>query len=547
MMLFHDFFRAKSLFQLIHNATRIIFVLSLLSVSYRSLAIADYPAFLAQFESQFASSIVILLSSLSALVLIAIAKHHWRRRSWKKLNFKLEQLQGRMGELEVAALNDCGTGLPGRFKLLSYLDDKLAEENAKVAFCIIDLDDLKHVNDTLGYKIGDQVISITAQRLQIIAASWQKQTPYSTYLACLGSDEFVLLIMDIQDESELKPLLTDLLLDLRRCIELGNEQIFIGASVGVCINSSSDCNSESLLRKADVALSRVKKANKHNFAFFQPEYLQALEAQIRIEAEIRNALINREFEVYYQPVIDTVTGNELGFEALVRWHHPIHGMVSPDDFIPVAEKTGLIVPLGEWVLKQACSDLSVLQIHNRDYFVAVNIAPPQLSDPGFIQKVQAVIACYALHASQVHFELTETTLMNANESNLRVLREINHLGIKLWIDDFGTGYSSFSYLHQFSFYGIKLDKSFIENVVDSERSQNIVRGICAMGDALKLELLGEGIEEQAQADFLLQLGCHHVQGYLFAKPMSRTDLHAWLLTWNKRSVSAAILRLREQS
>lgn len=480
----------------------------------------------------------VFIISLFALVIFHSTTLNFYKQNFSSTNVKLDQLESRMLDLTIMSFNDDSTGLPNRFKLFDYLDRQLLEPELKVALCLMDLDDLRNVNDTLGHKVGDQVISIVAERINALTERWNDTTDYSSYLACLGSDEFVVLITGFEDKSELSPLLEELLFTVRQKMEIGNNQIFMGASIGVCLTPEHAKDSETMLKNADMALFKVKQASKHDFSFYQAAYREELEKRIQLEYELIDAIANNEFEVYYQPVINTQTNTVLGFEALVRWHHPVKGMVSPDDFIPVAEQTGLIVEIGEWIIKQVCSDLSILQIQDHDYSVAINIASQQLEDHGFVQKVQAILTCYALKPSQIHFELTETSLMNANEHSHKVLREINNLGIKLWVDDFGTGYSSFSYLQNFNFYGLKLDKSFVENIISSARSKNIIQAICAMADALNLELLGEGIEHPEQVDVLAQLGCIRVQGYWYAKPMSISNLHLWVSNWAGNDVKS---------
>ncbi|WP_242065995.1 bifunctional diguanylate cyclase/phosphodiesterase [Moritella sp. F3] len=473
-------------------------------------------------------SSVIATTIISIFGMICIYKASQYRRDILKTNLELSRLQARLVELDLSVYLDNGTGLANRFKFLEILDSKMTKGKGKTALCILDLDDLKNVNDTLGHNVGDQVIAIIAQRIKQSLEYSQQPSRYDTDVFRIGGDEFAILIMGISDADDIVPILNELLKNVRRKIELSGESISVGVSIGVSISPEHGTCSDSLLKKADMAMYKVKESGKHGVAFFKPEYMLELEYRVHLEQELNQAIINGEFEIYYQPVIDTSTGKELGFEALIRWNHPVRGLVPPDDFIPVAEQTGLIVPMGQWIIKQVCSDLSLLQLNNPEYFIAINIAPLQLADHGFVQNVRAILAHYSLVPAQIHFEITETTLMNADNDNLLVLRELNNLGIKLWIDDFGTGYSSFSYLHKFQFYGIKLDRSFIEGVVDSERSQNIVKGICAMGDALKLELLGEGIEQREQAEFLLKLGCYKVQGYWYAKPMSLPTLNMWL-------------------
>jgi len=477
-----------------------------------------------------AAMITILVSAISVFCIYKTTNY---RRALRKANLELSRLQGRLVELDLSAYLDNCTGLANRFKFLEILDTRMAEGKGNTALCILDLDDLKNINDTLGHNVGDQVIAIIAQRIKLSLETPLQPSMYKTDIFRIGGDEFAILIMDFSDAEDIAPILNQLLKNIRRKIELSGESITIGVSIGVSISPEHGTCSDSLLKKADMAMYKVKESGKHGMAFFKPEYMRELEYRVHLEQELNQAIIKGEFEVYYQPVIDIRTEKELGFEALIRWNHPVRGLIPPDDFIPVTEQTGLIVPIGQWIIKQVCSDLALLKVNNPEYFIAINIAPQQLADHGFVHNVRSILASYSLSPSQIHFEITETTLMNAGSDNLRVLRELNNLGIKLWIDDFGTGYSSFSYLHKFKFYGIKLDRSFIEGVVDSERSQKIVKGICAMGEALKLELLGEGIEQPGQAEFLLQQGCYKVQGYWYAKPMSLPTLNMWLANRNE--------------
>lgn len=519
-----------------YYATAFIFLCSLGSLIF--LSVYDVYNLHEQHVSYIFPVLSIFILSLFTLIFFHSSNLTFYKEQFFATKIKLEQLQSRMLDLTIMSFNDDSTGLPNRFKLFDYLDKQLSEPELRVALCLMDLDDLRNVNDTLGHKVGDQVISIVADRINALTERWNDATDYTSYLACLGSDEFVVLITGFEDNSELSPLLEELLFTVRQKMEIGNNQIFMGASIGVSLTPEHAQDSETMLKNADMALFRVKQASKHDFSFYQPHYREELEKRIQLEYELIDAIANNEFEVYYQPVINTQNNTILGFEALVRWHHPVKGMVPPDDFIPIAEQTGLIVEIGEWIIKQVCSDLSILQIQDHDYSVAINIASQQLEDHGFVQKVQAILTCYALRPSQIHFELTETSLMNANEHSHRVLREINNLGIKLWVDDFGTGYSSFSYLQNFNFYGLKLDKSFVENIISSSRSKNIIQAICAMADALNLELLGEGIEHPEQVDVLSKLGCIRVQGYWYAKPMSISNLHLWTSNWDRNDVKS---------
>ncbi|MFT5880274.1 MAG: diguanylate cyclase (GGDEF)-like protein [Moritella sp.] len=527
----------------IHFLVKLGCLLGLLAIVYPLLYVDDTIRLFLQDQNNVLVTLPALLFAsilLGAVNVLSAYKVHNYQHNIRRVKLELTKRQGQLAEFDRSIYTDFATGLPNRFELLEILDttlaEQLGEDQGHVALCILDLDDFRYINDTLGHTVGDQVIAVIAQRLKLFADNWQQSTLVPAYVSRIGGDEFALLVMGIHDTADISPMLQQLLQDIRCPIKLSGRKIAVSASIGVSISPEHGSSCDALLKKSDMALYKVKNAGKHNVAFFKPQYLHELETRVKIEQELMLALQRDEFELYYQPIIDVATEQELGFEALIRWHHPVRGLVSPDDFIPVAEDTGLIVPMGQWIIKQVCCDLSLLQIENRNYYVAINIAPQQLADHAFVQKIRVILDCYLLEPGNIHFEITETTLMNTDNDNLRVLREINNLGIKLWIDDFGTGYSSFSYLNKFRFHGIKLDRSFIENVVTCERSQNIVKGICAMGEALKLELLGEGIEQLEQADFLLQQGCNKVQGYWYAEPMSLTHLNHWLTGRDKRNI-----------
>lgn len=446
-----------------------------------------------------------------------------------QMRSEINRLQIQLADLKRMAYLDCGTGLPNRFKLLEMLDMTLEKERGGlITLCIMDLDDLKNINDTLGHKVGDQIIAILAGRLKLLVDNWQALAQVRVFLSRIGGDEFALVITGVENKVEIQSMLQQLLDNFREKIELSCQQLSVGVSIGISMSSEHGDTSDNLLKKADMAMYKVKQSGKHSFKFFKEEYLDELKQRMRIEQELALAIKRDEFVVYYQPVIDVAMEKEIGFEALIRWNHPEKGMVAPDEFIPVAEETGLIVAIGDWVIRQVCSDLALLKIDNPEYFIAINVAPQQLADHGFAHHVSMILALYDIPSDKIHFELTESTLMSTSTHNLRTLRALNQLGIKLWIDDFGTGYSSFSYLHQFNFYGLKLDRSFIESVIESKKSQNIVKGICSMGQSLRLELLGEGIEDPRQAEFLLNLGCSQVQGYWYARPMPFKDLRMWL-------------------
>ena len=292
-------------------------------------------------------------------------------------------------------------------------------------------------------------------------------------------------------------------------------QVVIGVSIGIAIAPTDAVEADQLLKSADMALYRAKADGRGAYRFFEPEMDALMQARRMLEVDLRKALVNGEFEVYYQPIVDLINQAITGFEALVRWNHPGRGMVAPSEFIPLAEETGLIVPIGEWVLRQACSEAAKWP---SDVSLAVNLSPAQFKMRNLSQTVISALAQSSMPASRLELEITESVLLVDNAATLETLHQLRNLGVRISMDDFGTGYSSLSYLRSFPFDKIKIDQSFVRNLATNSDSQAIVRAVTGLGNSLGMRTTGEGVETQEECDYLKLQGCTEAQGYFFGKP-----------------------------
>jgi diguanylate cyclase (GGDEF)-like protein len=413
------------------------------------------------------------------------------------------------------AFNDVLTGLPNRALFHEHLDHVLRQADRRggaVALLCLDLDDFKSVNDTLGHPMGDELLRRISARLSDQLGD--------AFVARLGGDEFV--IVHPLGEGEGADALARLTLEaIEAPIRIGDHDIQPGASIGIALSPADGIDSETLLRNADLALYRAKEAGRHSFCFFEQSMNERAQARRSIETDLRHALANGEFKLFFQPLFD-LTKNRIGaFEALLRWQHPVRGLVSPVEFIPIAEETGLIVPIGAWVLQEACRQAATWPDHIR---VAVNVSTVQILRPGLGATIVQALQGGALPADRLEVEITESIFLDSSEDTLRLLHSLRSLGIRIALDDFGTGYSSLSYLQSFPFDKIKIDRSFIANLLTRPGAVAIVRAITDLASALGMETTAEGVEETSQLSELRAHGCSSVQGYLFSRPIAAADV-----------------------
>ncbi|GGZ06136.1 EAL domain-containing protein [Pseudoduganella plicata] len=421
--------------------------------------------------------------------------------------------------LHHLAHHDALTGLANRTLLQERL--KIAVESAQQgmpgALAFVDLDNFKHINDTFGHDVGDCVLREIANRLH--AGVREHDT-----VARMGGDEFVLLITEQAGETVVAELLERLRRNLDRPIVVRGKEVIAGASFGVALFPRDGDTVDRVMRAADSAMYHAKTLGKNNVQFYSIGLNEVVRQHLLLEAGLRNAIRNGELALGYQPKVDLRTGHVVGAEALVRWNHPDEGLIGPDRFIPIAEETGLIVPLGDWVIMQACTTLQVLAaLGIADFVISVNLSPRQLRQRQFVEHLAATLQHFHIHPSTLELEVTESQLMDNPADALEALAQLKHLGVRLSIDDFGTGYSSLSYLQKFPVDVIKIDRSFLGDIA-GEGNAVITRAIIALGHNLKLEVIAEGVETREQLSFLRDHDCDQMQGYYFSPAVPRDIL-----------------------
>ena len=422
-------------------------------------------------------------------------------------------------QLQHEAMHDVLTGLPNRAMFTDHLDLAIARarrnEERKFAVLYVDLDRFKVINDSLGHAVGDQLLKEIAVRL------WKCVRAGDT-VARFGGDEFVILLEDIYAESEAIEVAERIKGELAAPFALNGRDVFTTVSVGVASSWTSYHQSEGLIRDADAAMYRAKSLGKNRHEIYDSAMHAQVNDLLQMETALRLALERNELTVFYQSIVDLETFKISGFEALVRWRHPEKGLISPALFIPLAEETGLIVDIGEWVLRDACRQMERWQkIFPSDppLFVSVNLSSKQFTQPDLIERVTAIIKETKINPEGLKLEITESAVMDDVETATEMLKKLRALGIKLSIDDFGTGYSSLSYLHRFPIDTLKVDRSFIVNMSEDCENVEIVRTIVSLAQNLGMNVIAEGVETAEQLAALRKLGCEYGQGYLFSKPV----------------------------
>jgi diguanylate cyclase (GGDEF)-like protein len=430
----------------------------------------------------------------------------------------------RLAEEQIAYQTnyDALTGLPNPNLLRERLEVALTHsERAARHVCVafLDLDHFKAINDTLSHRVGDQLLQLVAYRLQNCLRE------YDT-VARLGGDEFTVILQHVKSRDDAAHIATKLLQSIREPFLLEGREFFMTASMGLAISGPHGTDAETLLRNADVAMYRAKDSGRNMFEFFGQSSGDHAAERFELENDLRRALQREELRLHFQPQIDSATNRILCMEALLRWYHPTRGLIPPATFIPIAEEVGLIIPIGEWVLEQACTEAaSWRRDHGWDLRVAVNLSPRQFHQKDLPDVIARVLEKTGLPADYLEIEITESNAMQNPEMAIKTLSFLKAMGLRISIDDFGTGYSSLSHLRRFPIDSLKIDQSFVRDIETNENDAAIVSAVIAMAHKLRLTVIAEGVETEQQSKFLRSQQCEQMQGFLFSKPRPVEDLH----------------------
>lgn len=462
------------------------------------------------------SPLFLFALSCTGLFSLFVAQLNRSHRLVKLRNRELHQSQA---QLERLAHYDAITGLPNRVLFQQQLTQAIARGD-ELAVLMLDIDGFKQVNDSLGHAMGDLL-------LQQATARFLQELDSRDRLCRLGGDEFVFLLLGTQ--VQVRAQVRDLLLSLQRPFDLNGNAGLVTGSLGLAWCPEHGTDADSLLRHADTAMYAAKEGGRNAWRPYHPDMTARLQQRLALERNLRRALQCNEFELWYQPKIDLFSGRVEGVEALLRWRDPQHGLVSPAEFIPLAERTGLIIPLGELVLEMTCAQLAAWRA--RDELpgpVAINVAALQIERSDYVSSLAAALQRHGLPPSLLEVEITESLLMESQQQACQVLAQLQAMGVATAVDDFGTGYSSLAYLRSLPIDHLKIDRAFIKDLPDDDHAVAIARAIIDLGHALGFRITAEGIETQAQYDFLRNAGCDQGQGFLMARPMPAQALQRWL-------------------
>jgi diguanylate cyclase (GGDEF)-like protein len=420
------------------------------------------------------------------------------------------------------------TNLPNK-KTISEQINVMIEKQAddvenNFGVMIINIDRFNAINESLGRAIGDDLLKAFAQRLE-------KCMRMVDGIARLSEDTFIILVSSVNSFQKIYIVADRIQEKIQMPFWIQRNEIYITASIGIALYHPEICSAEEILHEAEIAMFNAKSKGKALHALYKPEMLEIVNKRHQIELDLRKAIDNNEFELYYQPIVSLTSDVISGLEALIRWHHPIQGLISPSDFIPIAEESGLIIPIGDWVLETACKKISEIRDQNSglsSLTMSINLAAPQLID-NLVDKIRDLLIYYHISGSNLILEITETTVMTQSETVSRLITELRSLKVRLHIDDFGTGYSSFKYLQNFPVDSIKIDRTFISQLENSHNNYEIVRTVVNLAHELGMTAIAEGVETSYQQELLRQFGCESIQGYLISKPIPNEKLLEYLM------------------
>lgn len=447
----------------------------------------------------------------------------------------ITELKNAQLQMETLAFYDALTGLANRRLFRDRLESAIlsAQRHQKsVALLFLDMDQFKRINDSLGHDAGDELLVVVAKRLKECVRE-------TDTVSRIGGDEFTILLTNIQHNSDVVTVAEKLLERLAEPINIHNQEINTSVSIGITLTPDDSSDANILMKNADMAMYQAKELGRNNFQFFSEEMNRIVLEHIELENELENALIQNQFILTFQPKVNIHDFNVVGVECLLRWHHPVKGLIAPDKFIPIAEETGQILAIGDWVLQQACSKMALL-IKNGYMLatnkVAVNLSARQFTDPELLNRISNALKTSGLPASNLELELTESILMEDVENAISTMHSIKQLGITIAIDDFGTGYSSLSYIKRFPIDVLKVDRSFVMDIPDDQNDMAITAAVIAMAHKLNLTIVAEGVETKEQLSFLHSNRCNEGQGYFFSPPLYINELKAFLTGYNPAKV-----------
>jgi len=445
----------------------------------------------------------------------------------QRLKVEIADREESQARSQYLAYHDSLTGLGNRLLFKEQLEEALKDVSVAshpLAVLFLDLDGFKAVNDTLGHSIGDLLLKSVATKLRDIL-------PRTDRIARLGGDEFAILQISAAQPGSSIALAEKIIEVVGQPNSIDGHDVTVGASVGIAVARPGDINTENFLKSADLAMYSAKSDGRGTYRMFDPEMDAIVQARRLLERDMRTALAQDGFRLFYQPLVNLQTKKVTAFEALMRWQHPERGMVPPSDFIPVAEEMGLIVQLGEWALRQACAEATEWP---DGVCVSVNLSPLQFSKGNLVSSVMSALASAGLPASRLELEITESVLLEKSERNITILNQLRDLGVRISMDDFGTGYSSIGYLRSFPFDKIKIDQSFVRDLLVDEGSLAIVRAIAGLGVSFGMITTAEGVETEEQMRCLNLEGCIEVQGYLYSRPVPADEIAGVLASLNNR-------------
>jgi diguanylate cyclase (GGDEF)-like protein len=459
---------------------------------------------------------VTMISPIAAGRTVAISIEPMPDGGWIATHEDVTERQQTEASIAFMACHDALTKLPNRALFRERLEHAIAMAARGVQFAVLclDLDNFKAINDTMGHPVGDGLLVAVGDRLQACVRE-------ADTVARLGGDEFAIIQLAVRQPDNATILTKRIMTAFRQPFDIDGHQIKVGTSIGVSLSPGDGLSYETLMRNADIALYLAKTEGRGTARFFEPEMDARIHLRRVLEMDLQSAIARDEFELYYQPQVSLISNKIIGFEALLRWHHPSRGFVSPLEFIPLAEASGLIHSIGEWVLRTACYEA---ENWPEDIRVAVNLSPIQVKKAGLSETVQAALAASGLRPDRLELEITESVFLRDTGDTLIVLHQLRAMGIGVALDDFGTGYSSLSYLHSFPFSKIKIDQSFVRNLTTNKESMSIIRAVIGLGESLGIRTIAEGVETQEQLTRLRAEGCSEIQGYFFSRPAPVSEL-----------------------